>query len=136
MIAIFAIMALPLPAGQTSARRRILLVEDDDGVRRSLHLMLHGRGYDVRSYSAAVPLMAEAGYFDADCLIADYRLIDTDGFSVLTTLRDAGWAGRSILITAWSDPQVRLEARTCGYDMVLEKPVRPHDLIAAIEGPR
>ncbi len=36
-------------------RPRVLLVEGDDGVRRSLHLLLHGSGYDVRSYSAAAP---------------------------------------------------------------------------------
>ena len=123
----------PLAAPATQ-RPRILLVEDDDGVRRSLHLMLHGQGFDVRSYCAAAPLLADPSVNGAQCLIVDYRLPDSDGLDVLRALRQSGWHGRSVLITAYPSPSVREAAQSCGFDAVLEKPLRQHELIDAIEG--
>lgn len=115
-------------------RPRVLLVEDDDGVRRSLHLLLHGRGFDVRSYSAAGPLLADPSIGEARCLIADYRLPDSDGFGVLRALHRIGWQGRSVLITAYPSITLRAAAEACGYDAILEKPIRQHELIGALDG--
>lgn len=114
-------------------RTRVLLVEDDDGVRRSMHLMLHGRGYEVRSYSAAGPLLADPTINEAKCLIADYRLPDSDGLGVLRALQRNGWEGRSVLITAFPSSTLREAAQACGYDGILEKPVRQHELLGALD---
>lgn len=119
---------------QSDKRPRVLLVEDDDGVRRSMHLMLHGRGYEVRSYSAAAPLLADPTIGEAKCLIADYRLPDSDGLGVLRSLQRIGWKGRSVLITAFPSATLREAAQSCGYDAILEKPVRQHDLLGALDG--
>jgi FixJ family two-component response regulator len=119
--------------GMKPRRERVLLVEDDDGVRRSIHLLLHGRGYDVRSHSSAVSLLADPGTGDARFLIADYRLLDGDGVTLLSELHARGWKGRAILITAHCTDQLRSAARACGYDLVLEKPLRQHELVAALE---
>ena len=127
---------MPSRVPPRAPRIPVLLVEDDDGVRRSLHLMLHGRGYDVRSYAAAAPLLADPERGSAQCLIADHRLPDSDGIAVLAALRAEGWRGRSVLITGHDAAPLRGAARTAGYDMLLEKPLRPHELIEAIEGAR
>ncbi|WP_448663374.1 response regulator [Sphingomonas sp. CJ20] len=123
-----------MPSTTLPSRPRVLLVEDDAGVRRSMHLMLHGRGYDVRSYSAAGPLLADPTIGEAKCLIADYRLPDSDGFGVLRALHRIGWEGRSILITAYPSGTLREAAMACGYDVILEKPIRQHELLGAIDG--
>ncbi|MFZ5749409.1 MAG: response regulator [Pseudomonadota bacterium] len=120
----------------TAPRERILLVEDDDGVRRSLHLMLHGRGFEVRSYSAAGSMLADPSIIDARFLIADYRLPDSDGLGVRRALARLGWTGRSVLITAYPSETLRESAASAGYDLVLEKPVRQHELIGALDAPR
>lgn len=116
-------------------RPRVLLVEDDDGVRRSLHLMLHGRGFDVRSYAAAGPLLADPSIGEAHALIADFRLPDSDGIGVRRALDRIGWRGRSVMITAFPSPILRNSALAAGYDAVLEKPVRAHELIGALDAP-
>jgi FixJ family two-component response regulator len=123
-----------MPAGPTSneTRARVLLLEDDAGVRRSLHLMLHGAGYDVRSYSAAAALLADPGIGEAGVLIADYRLSDGDGVDVLRSLRDQSWGGRAVLITAFPSPALRAAAKDAGYDLVLDKPVLQHNLLGAL----
>lgn len=114
-------------------RPRILLVEDDDGVRRSLHLMLSSQGFDVRSYASA-ELIADAPIDGATCLVADYRLPAADGIEVLTALHEAGWQGRSVLVTGHPSPELRAAAEAAGYDAVIEKPFRQHELVHAIEG--
>jgi len=80
----------------------VLLVEDDDGVRRSLQLLLHWRGYDVRAYPAASPLLHGDGA-GGDILIADYRLPDATGCDLRRALGERGWTGRSVLITGYAE---------------------------------
>jgi FixJ family two-component response regulator len=120
----------PRPKGASC----ILLLEDDAGTRRSLHLLLRGRGFEVRSYAAAGPLLEDPAARAAPYLIADYRLAETDGVAVLRTLRKQGWAGRAVLITGFSSDALRKEALAAGYVAVLDKPVLPHMLLTAITG--
>ena len=46
-------------APPAAEKRCLLLVEDDEGVRRSLQLMLGGRGFQIAAYDAAEPLLAD-----------------------------------------------------------------------------
>lgn len=112
--------------------RRALLVEDDEGVRRSLQLLLHWRGFEVRSFAAAGPLLSTAAIAPEDILIADYRLPDGTGIDVARALRARGWAGRSILITGFPHADLSETAAANGFAAVLEKPLRPHLLVAAL----
>src|SRR3546814_15865794 len=49
----------------TGERPRLLLLEDDAGVRRSLQLLLRARGFDVRAYAAGAALLADPAACDA-----------------------------------------------------------------------
>ncbi len=114
------------------ARGRALLVDDDDGVRRSLQLLLHGRGYDVLAYASAAPVLSDERVRDAAVLVADYALPDRNGIELLADLYRQGWSGRSVLITAFPTPELAEKARATGYDVVLEKPLRQQALLAAL----
>ncbi|WEK45111.1 MAG: response regulator [Candidatus Sphingomonas colombiensis] len=114
------------------APRRAILIEDDDGVRRSLQLLLHWHGFDVRSFASALRLLGSPLVWDADVLVADYRLPDGNGIDVLRELRRQGWSGRSVLITAFPSDDLIREAKESGYDTVLVKPLREQALIAAL----
>lgn len=120
------------PDPVVQAQRVVLLIEDDEAVRRSLQMLLHWRGYDVRSFAGAGPVLDGHIMDDAAVLIADYRLPDGDGLSVLRALRRTGWKGRAILITAFPSATLAEAARAAGYDAVLEKPLRQHELIGAL----
>src|SRR3546814_5203337 len=72
----------------TGERPRLLLLEDDAGVRRSLQLLFRARGFDVRAYAAGAALLADPAACDACCFIADYRLDETDGIEVFCHLRE------------------------------------------------
>ncbi|PTQ11584.1 response regulator [Sphingomonas oleivorans] len=110
-------------------RPRLLLVEDDSGVRRSIQLLLQARGFDVRAYAEGSALLSDPGPQMAVGLIADYRLPELEGLSVLRSLRATGWDGPAILITAYPSEDLTELAKAAGYDAVLEKPLAEHLLV-------
>lgn len=112
--------------------RRALLVEDDDGVRRALQLLLRWRGFEVSAFAAVVPALASDTARNPAILIADYRLPDGSGIHLLRGLRARGWRGRSVLITGFPTDDLRRDAAVEGFDAVLEKPLREQWLLAAL----
>lgn len=115
-----------------AARRRLIVVDDDDSVRRSLQLMLHWRGYDVRSFACAAPVLDDPQTIEAAAIVIDQRLPDGEGIALLVALRARGWRGRAVMITGFSTPELTEAARSQDCDAVLEKPLRGIDLLAAL----
>jgi CheY-like chemotaxis protein len=108
---------------QIPVRPRVLLVEDDAAVRRSLQLLLRAKGYDVRAYSSPLGLAADAEALRADCLVADLMMPDRDAVDLLADLRAAGWTGPAVLISGYLTPEREARARAAGFQTVLPKPL-------------
>lgn len=119
-------------ARKSAATRRALLIEDDDAVRRSLQLLLHWRGYDVRSYPALAPALASEDSVRAHVLVVDYRLPDGSGLDLPRALAGRGWHGRAVLITDFFSPELEEMARSRGFAAVLEKPLQQHRLLMTL----
>lgn len=119
-------------SGWSGAAPAIIVVEDDPAVRRSLLLLLQGRGFAAKAWPSADPALAEAARAAPDCLIVDYRLEGSDGIAMLGSLRAQGWEGPAILISAYSSDELRARAQQAGFALVLEKPLREHALIDAV----
>ncbi len=114
-------------------RARVLLVDDDPGVRRSLQLLLQANGFDVRAYATGATLLADETALDAACLVADFCMADHDGIDTLSRLRAKGWVGPAILITAFPSSDMKDDAHAAGFEAVLEKPLRKHVLLSTVE---
>lgn len=119
-------------ASHTAERPRLLLAEEDAVLRRSLQLLLHARGFDVRAYASGTALLADPLAHTACCVIADYQLDEIDGIEVLARLRQIGWAGPAVLITGLRSSELRDRAKAQGFAQVLEKPFRDHALGNAV----
>jgi two-component system, LuxR family, response regulator FixJ len=118
----------PLPKGPC-----VLLVEDDDAVRRSLQLLLKSHGYDVRAYSSAVGLAQQPEALRCCCMIADLMMPQTDAIELLGELRAVGWDGKSILISGYLDRGWETKALAAGYDRVFHKPISETVLVRAVK---
>ncbi len=111
---------------------RVLIVEDDPGARRSLLLLLTGRGFDAVAFPSCDQALADAARHPPACLVADYRLEDRDGIALLLALRAGGWTGPAILISAYSSRGLSDRANTAGFAAIFDKPLREHALVDAV----
>jgi len=117
---------------------RVLLVEDDDRVRRMLHLALAAEGYDVVEAATGeegLGALAKAGRapgVDGVALVLlDLMLPGMDGFEVCRALRRAGDVP-IIFLTARGDSTDIVAGLEAGADDYVTKPVVPKVLAARI----
>lgn len=122
----------PTTGDKAEQRFTILLSDDDHAVRRSIQLMLRSRGYGVRAYTSGSALLADPQAIGADCLIADYRMPDIDGLTLLAGLRNKGWWGQAIMISAYHDKRLEQLARQSGFDDVIAKPIVYRAILEAV----
>ena len=113
-------------------RPLIALIEDDDAVRRSLHLLFAARGYDVLAFPGTAGVANDPQALRAACIVADLIIPDGDGLSLLQELRSAGWSGPAILISGHLTDEVAARARAQGYAAVLPKPIGDTVLLSTI----
>ena len=123
---------LDLSAKIPTPRPCVLIVDDDDSVRRSLHLMLQGQGYDVQAHATGTILLADPRVADAVCIIADYKMMPADGIAVFDALRACVWQGPAILVTAFGTADLRKRAATAGFANVIDKPYGGQMLLATV----
>ncbi|WP_354643680.1 response regulator transcription factor [Kitasatospora camelliae] len=112
---------------------RVLLVEDDAGLREALDLALSGLGHEV----VGVPDGPEALERVADgpridCVVLDVMMPRMDGFEVCRGIRRAGTTP-VIMLTARSEPVDIVAGLECGADDYVAKPVEPRVLDARIK---
>lgn len=113
---------------------KIVIVEDDPSVRRSLQLLVQGQGFETRTFASAEALLAASEVQAPDCLVVDYQLDEgVDGITLLPALRARGWSAPAILITGFPSSQVSQRASDCGFALVFEKPLRERSLIEALK---
>lgn len=113
--------------------RRILVVEDDSETRDYLAKGLREAGYSVETAGSGRDglMLALSGGFDA--LLLDRMLPDLDGLSVLKSLRTAGLRIPTILLTAMSAIDERVNGLRAGADDYVVKPFSFAELSARLE---
>lgn len=109
---------------------RILLVEDDGAIIRSLTAFLQGEGFSVKAAAgqkAAVEAM-DMGQFDL--LLADISLSDGNGFGVCAAAKERDLP--VIFLTASGDEYSVVTGLDMGADDYISKPFRPRELVSRI----
>lgn len=115
-------------------KTKIVIVEDDPSVRRSLQLLLQGQGFEARTFASAEALLAASEVKAPDCLVIDYQLNESvDGIALLPRLRTRGWSAPAILITGFPSSPVSQRAADNGFALIFEKPLRERSLIEALK---
>src|SRR5207237_8258269 len=115
----------------------ILVAEDNELSAQVLEQTLVRQGYRVRlaSNGREVLALAEQGGFDL--LLLDVHMPELDGFQVVRAVREreltAGGHLPIIALTARSRKEDRERCLAAGMDDFQTKPIRPADLLAAID---
>jgi len=109
---------------------RILIIEDEDKLRRVMELQLKTAGFDVDQAGSA-----EAGIRladNADLIITDLRLPGMDGLQLLSSLRERGMQTPIVVMTAFGSIETAVEAMKAGAVDFLPKPFSLDHLMAVV----
>jgi len=114
-------------------RRRILVVEDDARMRRSLTSGFEAAGYDVQTAGTG-----EEGFFlvynsRPDLVVLDLSLPGRNGLTILKQLRDDLVDLRVLVLTSHNEIEDRVAGLKAGADDYLGKPFSFEELLARIE---
>lgn len=112
---------------------RLLLVEDDDMLRSSLHESLNGAGFAVDATGSAITADQLAQQEDYRLIVLDIGLPDGDGLHLLGRWRDAGYDLPILLLTARDRWQDKVNGLKAGADDYLTKPFHPEELLARLQ---
>jgi len=111
---------------------RVLIVDDEPGLRQSLGLLLGDAGYDVAAESDGRRGLDRALAESFDLVLCDVRMPQLSGIEFLRGYRDRGGTALVIMMSAYGGEDAALAAMKEGaYDYV-PKPFRPDEVVLAL----
>ncbi len=117
----------------TPSDERVLVVEDDDGLRELLVEEVGDAGYEVRSAASAEEVPAALDGWRADLVVCDLRLPGADGLALLKRTRALDDPPAFVVITAFGTVSQAVECLQEGADDFLTKPLDFDHLMLAVE---
>ncbi len=117
----------------------VLVAEDDEEMRKLLTSVLRKAGYEVEAFGDGVSLVQRlverrepGGLRDVAAVVCDVRMPRATGLDVLAYLRRWDRSTPVVLITAFGDSTVHLQALKLGAAATLDKPFAMQDFRAKI----
>jgi two-component system response regulator PilR (NtrC family) len=113
---------------------RVLVCDDEAGLREMLGVLLRRSGYAVDLVGAVDPALArlrdDPSY---DAVITDLALPDGSGMDVLRAARDRDDSTQVVMITAYGTTEQAVSAMRLGAYDYIQKPFRNHEILALLE---
>ena len=103
--------------------RRILVIDDEPGIRQALGQLLEYEGFDVRTASGGTEGIALYDSFRPQLVFLDVKMAGLDGLEVLKRLRQADPNATVVMISGHATIQTAVEATQLGAYDILEKPL-------------
>ncbi|MCF6367976.1 sigma-54-dependent transcriptional regulator [Rhizobium halophilum] len=114
------------------SEQRVLLVDDEEELRRSTAQALELFGLSVQAFATADDVMELAGFSFDGVIVTDIRMPGTDGMTLLHRIRELDPEIPVILVTGHGDVQLAVKAMREGAYDFLEKPFTPQHLAGVI----
>jgi two-component system, NtrC family, response regulator AtoC len=111
---------------------KVLVVDDEPGLRQSLRLILADEGHEVGEAADGAAALERAGAEPFDVILCDVRMARLDGLEFLRRYRAAGGGALVIMMSAYGNEDAAIAAMKAGaYDYVA-KPFRADEVILAL----
>ena len=122
-------------SGPRGPARRVLLVDDEDSLRKVLKDLLEREGYEVAEARDGVQALDQVDRVGPDVVVLDLNLPGLDGYGVLSQLRSRPATADIpvIVLTAKGDEDNEVRVFELGADDFLQKPFRARALSARLE---
>ena len=115
-----------------SSDQTVFVVDDDEGVREGLSLLLSTIGQDCELYESAIEFLDKYENGKDGCLVLDIRMPRMTGLDLQEKLIEMGSRLPIIFITGHGDIPMAVEAMRRGAVDFIRKPFREHDLLDRI----
>jgi len=115
------------------SREKVLIVEDDDGLRQVTHVQLEREGYETSSAVSAESAISILEASQQHLVITDLNLPGISGIELLKRIRAEYPATAVIVMTAFGTVQSAVEAMKAGAYDYITKPVHPYELKALVK---
>jgi two-component system response regulator AtoC len=113
--------------------RRVLVVDDEENLRLVLRTLLRRHGYEVEAVPTGEEALALVDSFGPDVVLTDVRMPKMGGLDLLATLKAKGNQATVIVMSAYGNMDMAVEAMKAGaYDYV-QKPFKPDEVVLALK---
>jgi len=114
--------------------RHIYIVDDDDGLRQSVEVLLEvAGGFITDSFASGEAFLERVPDIEAGCVLLDLNMPGLNGLEVLRRLQQVDSRFETILLTGQGDIGVAVEAMKAGAVDFIEKPYDNRLLLSALE---
>lgn len=124
---------LGLAAARPATQHRVLIVDDNPGVRTSLRAVLRQAGFETVEAGSAAEARQELSLWDFELVLLDLKLVDEPGTILLDELRPRIPSTVVVVVTANPNAQTAVGTLRQGAYDCLFKPFDPDELLEAIE---
>jgi len=111
---------------------RILIVDDDETIRKSLATVLKEKGYLIETAESGREAISKSEKDAYNLAFIDIRLPDMDGVQLLTAMKETTPKMVKIIITGYPSLQNAIEAVNKGADGYIVKPIKMDELLTMI----
>lgn len=111
----------------------VILVDDDESVRRATGRLLRSEGYAIRAFASAEEFLSQPPCGEPCCLVLDYHMPGLSGLQLQEMLVKSGRHIPIVFITGHGDVPLSVKAMKQGAVDFLSKPFKADDLQAAVE---
>ena len=112
---------------------RILIIDDDENIRKVLQTILEDEGYYIETAETAKKGIEKSEESFYNLALIDIRLPDMEGIELLTKLRDTKPKMRKIIVTGYPTLQNAVSAVNKGADGYVLKPFDVEKILATIK---
>ena len=114
-------------------KSNVYIVDDDDGVRDSLQILLESSGHAVRGFASPQEFLDVVGSIDFGCILVDLQMPGMDGLELQHRLRALNVKLPVIVVTAHGDIATAVEAMRSGAIDFVEKPFSDDAILTSIK---
>src|SRR6202789_3299340 len=112
--------------------RRVLVVDDEENIRLVLKTLLKKHGFDVEVADSGEAALAQLDAFDPNVILTDVRMPKMGGMDLLATLKAKQHPATVIVMSAYGNVDLAIEAMKAGaYDYV-SKPFKPDEIVLVL----
>lgn len=127
-------------SGDEKMSKRILIIDDEENIRRVLRLTLEAAGYEACEASDGVRGLELYGDGNAwDAVLLDQKMPGMDGLETLRHIKERNAGARVVMATAFASIELAVDAMKLGATDFVRKPMTPevlrHALTAALAKP-